>query len=379
MAGATETKRSFTGMISTIQPERLFLHLLQASLWEKVPEVSCFCNVPAEIWKEIYQMSVLQGVQAIVFDAVVQLPPEFYPPQDVKLPWATGVKQIEMRAEYKRKVLAELGKLYRKKDIRIILLKGIGLAACYPVPAHRESGDIDLWLLGANVRGDDLMRDLGKKVYHWGQKHTCSYYKGIPVENHVTLLNVDRFFIDRQIEATLHHVFNDEGYETLTVENETVFFPTPTFNAIFNARHIATHLPREIVIRHLCDWSLFLYANQGKYDVEKFTRVFRETGGYPVISLLTRLAVEYIGLPVSAVPFKIETNLELEARVLKDILYTPGTIKAPYSNFICNFLWRCRRFYREHWKYKLIYNESLPQRIFRSIQWFYRNDKNPFC
>lgn len=366
-------------MISINASERLFFHLLKASLWRKLPEASCFYDVSNEVWKNIYQISVSQGVQAIVFDAVVQLPPELYPPRDIKLLWAIRVKQIETRDKYKRKILAELCELYRKKETRIMLLKGIGLAACYPIPAHRESGDIDLWLLGANNKGDDLMRTLGKKVYHWGQKHTCSYYKGVPVENHVTLLNIDRFVIDRQIEAVLNQILNDEGYETLTVESETLLFPPPTFNVIFNARHIATHLPREIVIRHLCDWSLFLYTNQGKYDVAKFTQVFRETGSYPVISLLTRLAVEHIGLPMSAVPFDIENNLKMESRILKDILSTPGTTQAPYSNFIYNSLWRFKRFYREHWKYKFIYNESLPQRIYRSILWFHRNDKNPFC
>lgn len=365
-------------MISMTQSENLFLHLLRASLWNKKPEVSSFNNTPPDIWKSIFEQSVLQGVHAIVFDAVVQLPPHLYPPHEIKLFWAIRVKQIEARDQYKRRRLEELCELYRKKDIRIMLLKGIGLAACYPVPAHRESGDIDLWLSGDKRKGDNLMRELGKKVYNFGKKHTCSYYKGIPIENHVTFLNVDRFVIDRQIEAALQQLLKNEDCETLTVGNETILFPPATFNAIFNARHIATHLPREMVIRHLCDWTVFLYANQGKYDVDKFTRIFQEAGIYPVISLLTQLAITYLGLPASAVPFEITTDTKLETRLFKDILHNPGSIKVPYANAIRNSLWRCKRFYREHWKYELIYKESLSQRIFRSILWFYRNDKIPF-
>lgn len=360
------------------QSENLFLHLLQASLWKKRPEASCFYNVSAEVWEKIFRISVLHGVQAIVCDAIIQLPSELYPPSEIKILWAIRVKQIEAHNEYKRKILAELCELYEQKNIRIMLLKGIALDECYPTPIHRESGDIDLWLLGKSSEGDNLMKNLGKKIYNFGEKHSCAYYKGIPIENHRTFLNVDRFVIDKHIEACLKEVLQEDGYEVFILENETILIPPSTFNIIFNGRHILTHLPREIVIRHLCDWAMLLYANQGKYDVDKVIQIFRQVGIYPVVCLFTQLAIEYIGLPLSAVPFEIViTNKELQSRLFIDILHAPTRRKPPYTNIICSSLWRCKRFYKEHWKYRLIYNENLFQRILRSILWFYRNHKNP--
>lgn len=343
-----------------------------------MPETSCFYNVSVEVWKKIFRISVLHGVQAIVFDAVIRLPSELYPPPEIKILWAIRVKQIEARNEYKRKILAELCDLYKQKNTRIMLLKGVALAECYPIPIHRESGDIDLWLFEKSNEGDNLMKSLGKKIYNFGKKHSCSYYKGIPIENHRTFFNVDRFVIDKRIEACLQEMLEEDGYETLIVENETVLIPTPTFNVTFNARHILTHLPREIVIRHLCDWALLLYANQGKYNVDKFVKLFRQLGIYPVISLLTQLAIEHIGLPPSAVPFEIiDVDKKLQTRLFTDILHAPAKSRPRYTNIVYSSLWRCKRFYKEHWKYRLIYNENLLQRILKSVLWFYRNRKNP--
>lgn len=365
-------------MIATSQSEYLFLHLLQASLWEKELEVSRFYNITTDVWKEISDLSIRHGVHSIVFDAISRLSPDFYPSPEMKLHWAIRAKQTEKLNEYKYKVVAELSRYYRENGVKMMLLKGICLAACYPIPIHRESGDIDVWLFGNKKKGDDLMNDLGEKIHNYGLKHSCSYFKGIPVENHDTFLNVNRFKIDKYIENTLYEILEEEGCETLVVDNENILYPTPTFDIIFNARHIMTHVPRGIVMRHLCDWAMLLYTNQGRYDVEKFEHTFRIPGGHHIVSALTRLAIEYIGLPQSTVPFDISIDTKLEDQLFAEVLRSPGKLKNPHANAIRKFEWNFKRFQNEQWKYKLIYNETLPNRICKSIRWFYMNEKNPF-
>ena len=184
--------------------------------------------------------------------------------------------------------------------------------------------------------------------------------------------------MDKQIETTLHEVLEKEGCDTIIVDNEKILYPTSTFNVIFNARHIATHVPRGIVMRHLCDWAMLLYANQGRYDMEKFEHTFRIPGGYHIVSALTRLTIEYIGLPQSTVPFDISIDTKLEDQLFAEVLRSPGKLKNPHTNPIRRFEWNFKRFQSEQWKYKLIYNETLPQRLFKSVHWFYENNKNPF-
>lgn len=51
--------------------------------------------------------------------------------------------------------------VFAENGIRLLLLKGLGLSRNYPVPAHRECGDIDIYLFGASDEGDRLLLQMG--------------------------------------------------------------------------------------------------------------------------------------------------------------------------------------------------------------------------
>ena len=70
----------------------------------------------------------------------------------------------------------------------------MGLSACYPVPCHREGGDIDIYTYladvdkmshpEANALADQLMVRQGIEVEMHSLKHSNFTYNGIPNENH---------------------------------------------------------------------------------------------------------------------------------------------------------------------------------------------------
>ena len=73
-----------------------------------------------------------------------------------------------------------------------VQLKGVGFANNYPIPSHREGGDIDIFTYSADSSGlsdreanslaDKLMRGRGIEVdFSHSQKHSMFYYKGIPI------------------------------------------------------------------------------------------------------------------------------------------------------------------------------------------------------
>lgn len=85
-------------------------------------------------------------------------------------------------------------------------MKGVGLSTYYPIPSHREGGDIDIFTYSAdhsrksdaeaNRLADRLMEEKGIEVdLEHSEKHSMFYYKGIPIENHKTFINSETYHI----------------------------------------------------------------------------------------------------------------------------------------------------------------------------------------
>ena len=97
-------------------------------------------------------------------------------------------------------------------------MKGVGLSTYYPIPSHREGGDIDIYTFSAdknrmtdeqaNRLADELMERQGIPIEMHSYKHSNFYYKGIPVENHKVFLNVEHYPIAVQVDALLKRYWN---------------------------------------------------------------------------------------------------------------------------------------------------------------------------
>src|ERR1035437_4366788 len=122
--------------------QKRLLILLQNSLWGKAVDANLFVGASHNEWKEIMELAAIHGVFGLAYDGMNQLPDEFRPPRDLLIQWTLGVKQIERRHDLQLKALQSLAEFYRKNDIQCLLLKGFGIGQLYPIPEHRECGDI---------------------------------------------------------------------------------------------------------------------------------------------------------------------------------------------------------------------------------------------
>lgn len=114
-------------------------------------------------WQRLFEIAAKQGVLALLYEVICQLPESVQPPRMLKLRWALSVEAIERRYEQQIQVVHELSELYGNQGIRSIVLKGIGLSVYYPRPEHRECGDIDL-LLDDYIKGNEIIERLGITV-----------------------------------------------------------------------------------------------------------------------------------------------------------------------------------------------------------------------
>ena len=176
------------------------------------------------------------------------------------------------------------------------LLKGLGLSRDYPVPAHRECGDIDIYLYGQSDKGDRILHEIGAHLYFDVPKHSEYVWDGVLIENHRTILNVRRNRTERELNALLVRLLEKDGTHGLVPGIQT---PPATFNAIFLIRHAAVHFQKEgIVPWHLCDWACFLTRHWDEIDHALFRTAMEDYRMDRFADLMTAAAVEYLGAEV---------------------------------------------------------------------------------
>jgi len=255
-----------TGMKLQTHEQMLFA-LLRMSLQGREVETEFFRQSSADDWKECYLLASRQGVMALAWDGVLRLPTELMPPKALKITWGMAVEAYEKQYERYCSTIDDLSARYASRGIRTVQLKGVGLSAYYPIPSHREGGDIDIYTYSAdvgmmmdkeaNTLADRLMEEQGIEVDMHSLKHSKFYYKGIPVENHKAFLNVEKYRQAIEAERKLKRLLNPQ--DTVLMDGKYhCMTPSLEFNLLFVAFHAAQHYGAGLALHHLCDWAVLL-------------------------------------------------------------------------------------------------------------------------
>lgn len=336
--------------------EMLFA-LLRASLHEKETETLYFVDATEADWNECYHLAKIQGVMALVWDGVLRLPFQLHPYEDLKLKWAIKTEMHEKKYLRYCKVAHEITEFYKRHDISTLHLKGVGLSTLYPIPSHREGGDIDIYTFSgsesisdseANQLADNLIEQQGQNIdVKKSPKHSVFYYKGIPVENHKVFTNIHSYKIASQVESMLRKQMNPQ--KTLLPTGE-VLVPSPMFNTLFVFFHAVQHYGSGLSLHHLCDWAIII-KNYGLHFPEELTdkRLLRAAAA------LTTLCNHLLGTTI-----EIKEEKEFAYKMLNEMLH-PKYYKRllPHSKLKV-IVYKIKRF---------IYNQRLKKSIFNHSPW----------
>lgn len=352
-------------MMPLTKTEELFGALLRAALWDAAAEAEAFRGLNVGVWRQVRQLAGRQGVAALVFGAAMQLPEDCRPPREVRLPWGVSTEGVRAYHARQQEVAGHLADFYGGHGIRLMLMKGPGVAACYPEAPLRESGDLDVWLFGEYERGNRLMQERGISVDQHGPKHSAFRFEGVPVENHRSFLNVGTYSVDTRLDAVLRRYTETEAMERLP--GTQVLLPPPAFHALFLIRHLLNHFANGgIVVRHLCDWARFLYTHRGRFPAEELTTLLKEAHLFPAAAAVTALTVDRLGLPADCLPFPPERNPEYEQRVMDDILHPRYAVLPEGKGAAAVIAFKVRRLCAERWKYNFVYGRGFGRRVVTS-------------
>jgi len=336
----------------------ILFSLLRHAIWQNRDGEQIDFDLTTQEWQRLIENAASMGVLAIAFDALPK--GEALPglSKELIIRWGLSVQRLEDRNRQQREALKELIANFRENGIEVLLLKGLGLAENYPLPGHRECGDLDIYLFGDYEKGNQVIEALGIEVDRESSKHSSFFFKGIPVENHLSFLDVDFTQTDKNLEVHLNRIIKEQGYETIMIDDITVRVPTLDFTSLFLTRHNITHfLASGLVLRHFCDMALFFSRNAGRINVESFRKIITEEHQFNLFCSFTQLAHIYLGMSDTPLPVTDKCEI-LTERVLYDTLNNKyrKTSKEEHMN-----LWGPKRkvigvihMVHSKWKYDLI-------------------------
>lgn len=327
-------------------------------------------------WRNIFQLSIQQGVNAIAADGLQFLlenpgSKELLKSLDApplklqKTQWLGSSLTIERIYEQHKRVMSELAAFYSSHGIKMLVVKGYGLSLNYPVPNHRPLGDIDIWLFGEQKRGDKALSEKGIKIDYGHHHHTIFNYKGITIENYSDFLCVPGHRKNASYERILKRLAYEESIKS-EINGEEIYYPSAYFNALFILKHSATHFAStEMNLRQLLDWGGFILKHGKDVDWKMVIKVAKKYNLYRFMSCQNALCVDYLGFPSEVFP-EFERNKELETRVLNDILSPEFNKKAP-KGFMKGLLFKYERWRANIWKHKITFPESLTETLLTQI------------
>lgn len=347
-----------------------FFHILLSIVNETSVDWSLFNLFTPRDWEFFYALSKRQGVVAIIFEAIKSVPKEMAPPKHITMRWISHALSIENQMKKKECVAIEFAEELSKRDIQTMVLKGLAYASYYPNPYHRESGDLDCYLMGKKDEGDKITVEIGGKMEEAGYKHSHLYYKGLTIENHNYLTSFDNTRLGIRTEQLLQKLIS-EGRRP--IGDTKLQNPSADFNALFLIKHAQRHFIKEgICVRHLLDWAFFLKAESQNVNWNKVIPVMKECRILEFAKVMTRLCIEKFGMKIDIEELSIP--MKISDAVLTDILGEQPDLF--HENFIQKIGRIMRRFYRM-WKFRSLADESYCRLVWNSLAFSSYLKRNP--
>ena len=316
-------------------------------------------------WKVVYHTCRQQGVTAVLFDCVRQLPNSEAPDKALLMEWLSAATAVEQTMQRMQVTAGEFAEAMEKREIPVVVLKGIAFAQYYPNPLLRECGDLDCYMMGKKEEGDLAALELGGTMEEAGYKHSHLIYKGLTIENHRFFTDFDNTPTGRLTEQVLGELIQEEQ---ICLGDSNLSCPSANFNALFLLKHAQGHFIDEgIRMRHVLDWALFLRKKQEEVDWSKVLPMLEVTHTAQFAGVMTAIAVRYLRIEVlnkGLLALASNAEQKMVNAVLADIM---GDQPAIYVDGLWHKTKRILRRFRRMWKFRSLASESYPRMVWNAF------------
>ena len=283
------------------QIDQQFFSLLRTGLWGTEPEVSLFAGETD--WETVFLMAKEQTVVPMVADGVESLlsRTDLEIPREVRKRFASGLLKTEQRNRRMDRLSTYLFQKAEAEGIPCVILKGQGVARCYPVPLRRQSGDVDVVVLPEDFeRICALFAPVAKAIEQQGEGtlHRAMYFGDLQVEFHGSIESELTRRTDCRLEVLHRELFAEGGIRILEEGDFRIPVPSVRFDTQYLLSHLYKHFFQEGVgLRQVCDWMMFVHAHAAEMDADVLAEDLRKIGLENAWTLFSAFCVRYLGAP----------------------------------------------------------------------------------
>ena len=290
------------------QKEEIFekvLALVRNELWGE-PLTGEFSAAEME---EILKVAREQAVSGLVANAIVnnQLPIG----EDLTLEVCAIQRMHEKKNREMNAEIAQFAGFLNRRNLGYVIMKGQTMAALYPNPLMRSSGDIDFYCPKDSFEAVQkaIEERLGIVMKHNGsERHDTFRINGYSFEMHsdLTIFNAPSHqkywesFIDDTIKAEPHRI---------PIGGEPVPILSPTVDAVFIFAHLIGHFMESgLGMKQLCDWAMVLHRHRDVIDKRRLDDCLTGIGLKKAYLCVGAWLVEKLGFPENEFPFPLNAK-----------------------------------------------------------------------
>lgn len=300
--------------------QKAFFALLRAGLWETDVQVSSLGDVDFE---EVYRLADEQSVIGLVAAGLEHV-------TDVKvlrnevLPFLTQVILLEQRNQAMNSFVAKIVSKMRDAGIYTILVKGQGVAQCYERPLWRACGDVDFLLSIPNYeQAKNFLMPLASEVEDEDKfkKHVGMTIDEWVVELHGTMNTQLSRKVNKGVDAVQNNIFMKGEVRSWQNGDTAVFLPSAENDALMVFTHFLNHFfVGGVGLRQICDWCRLLWTYKGGINIKRLETLLKDMGIVSEWKAFAAFAVEYLGMPVEAIPLYSSKHKAKSSKILRIVL-----------------------------------------------------------
>lgn len=320
------------------------LEFVRASVLEREPKIPIESIID---WDGLMDVSSKQGLLAWVWDGICKLPIQQQPPRQQRINWELSSQEISNRYDYHYSILKKMVYICNQNNIRLLLLKGIGLSELYPYPQLRPSGDIDVYFFDDFEKGNELFC---QRDFLFGGKHAEFTYEGVHVENHLTFINTltkQQIRAEKYIEDTLIEAqCSSGGYYILS----------PKGNIVYLLMHSLSHMDSIYILpfRNIFDFGMYMDAHRKALSPDVCIEIMQKLGLIKSFELFMYLVEWTVGIPFNEYHIGMIPKSDIE-KAKEMLTFKDAKIRLPKSiPFIKREWLLLKRTYRIRWLFKYL-------------------------
>ena len=211
-------------------------------------------EVPADTnWEEALDLAISQGVLGLCFEAVEKLPANQRPALEMLMQWYGHTEKQSLKYERTWAVARKLDRLWSAAGIHATVLKGRAIAQYYPVPSHRYSCDLDVFIKEDWGQACKLLEQKGVRLEHEVYKEVEFTLDGVYVECHryITPIRGNKYL--QKVEHYLRSLLDSEP--KVCFEGTTLACPPLMFTVMLYVEHALGDFQQgHLSLKHIVDW-----------------------------------------------------------------------------------------------------------------------------